>query len=153
MAYMLLITLLFIATMLLIARTNKDKVSRDGTQVFVMPLQHPVSLRSTSLRIPHDERSLIEHHRPVGTLSVEDDGAFNEVFPLYAAKNRMHRERYFYHTQTGAYNPIRLPVHYKGRNCMKDDIGCETVYDDDMVTVPALGTSEDFKVSLYENLS
>lgn len=97
-------------------------------------------------------RAPARQSRQVGTLTLEDRCDLNEVFPLYAAKNPMHRERYFYHTQTGAYNPIRLPVHYKGRNCMKDDIGCETVYDDDVVAVPSLGSSKDFKVSLYENL-
>ncbi|GAQ90923.1 hypothetical protein KFL_007020100 [Klebsormidium nitens] len=77
-------------------------------------------------------------YRQVGTLSARGD-ASNDVLPLFASKSCMHRDRYFYHTQTGAYEPIRLPVHYKNRNCMKDDIGCETVYEDDQMTVPILG--------------
>lgn len=93
-------------------------------------------------------------YRQVGTLSARmtSGDASNDVLPLFAAKSCMHRDRYFYHTQTGAYEPIKLPIHYKNRNCMKDDIGCETVYENDEVTVPILGGDRGYSVALYEDL-
>jgi hypothetical protein len=94
-------------------------------------------------------RAMRRHYEPsqVGTLSTEG----SEVLPLYASKSFVHRDRYFYHTLTSGYNPIKVPVHFKNRNCLKDDIGCEAVYDEDLVGVPTISGAGHYKVELYES--
>lgn len=90
--------------------------------------------------------------RQVGTLSgVKESGAEPRVLPLFASKSCANRDRFFYTSRTDGYNPILVPVFQKGRNCMTDRIGCETLYDGDIVQVPALGDSP-FVVSLYDSL-
>jgi hypothetical protein len=85
---------------------------------------------------------------PVGTLS---DGV-SEVLPLFARRNCAHRDRYFYHTFSNGLNPGKVPVHFKSKNCMKDNIGCEAVYDEDHVSIPTPGSSGTYKVELYGSL-
>jgi hypothetical protein len=70
---------------------------------------------------------------------------------VYASKSSVHRDRYVYHTLTSGYNPIKVPVHFKNRNCLKDDIGCKAVYDEDMVGVRTVSSAGHYKVELYES--
>ena len=91
--------------------------------------------------------------RQVGMLTVaKEGGSGNTVLPLFADKSCTNRDRFFYSSRTDGFNPIVVPVFQKGRNCMTDRIGCETLYDGDTVQVPALGEGKTFEVSLYEDL-
>ena len=121
--------------------------------VYIIPVAQGGTHTQTLNQECRDVRgSRQSEYSQVGTLSTIGGDSTNDVLPLFAAKSCIHRDRYFYHTQTGAYEPIRLPVHYKNRNCMKDDIGCETVYDDDSVTIPILGGDKTYRVELYKDL-
>ena len=60
-----------------------------------------------------------------------DDG---KVLPLYGRRTASRSDRFQYYTRTDTYNPVQLPIQHNRRDCT-DDIGCEELYDRDVVTV------------------
>ena len=55
--------------------------------------------------------------------------------------------KWTYYTATDKYNQIKLPVTNKNRQC-DSEYGCDELYDDDEVTIPAYNGT--FKVKKYE---
>lgn len=87
----------------------------------------------------------------VGVLTGETDRG-RQVLPLYAQRSMTNRNRFSYWTRTGEFQPIVIPVYYKGRDCMSaDGFGCDIVYTGDHMHVPMM-SDKHFVVSLYRNL-
>jgi len=69
------------------------------------------------------------------------------ILPLYGRELDSRRGRWNYYTRTDGSNPVQVPVRVGNRVCDDDTNGCNEVYSDDSVHVPALGRS--FKATVY----
>lgn len=69
------------------------------------------------------------------------------ILPLFGRELDARRGKWNYYTRTDGSNPVQVPVRVRNRVCDDDTAGCEEVYNDDSVHVPALGRS--FKASVY----
>jgi len=69
------------------------------------------------------------------------------ILPLYGRELDVRRGRWNYYTRTDGSNPVQVPVRVGNRVCDDDTNGCNEVYSDDTVHVPALGRS--FKTTVY----
>lgn len=69
-----------------------------------------------------------------------------QTLPLYGRRTAGRSDRYNYYTRTDTYNPIPIPVQYKGRDC-QDSVGCEEVFNGDKVQT---GNGIEGKVSVYQ---
>ena len=70
------------------------------------------------------------------------------ILPLFGRELDVRRGRWNYYTRTDGSNPVQVPVRFGNRQCDDTYNGCNEVYDDDSVHVPALGRS--FKASIYK---
>lgn len=69
------------------------------------------------------------------------------LLPLFGRELDSRRGRWNYYTRTDGANPVQVPVRVKNRVCDDDTNGCDEVYSDDSVHIPALGRS--FKATVY----
>ena len=69
------------------------------------------------------------------------------ILPLMGAPTYNGSHKWTYYTATDKYNQIKLPVTNKNRQC-DSEYGCDELYDDDEVTIPAYNGT--FKVKKYE---
>lgn len=69
------------------------------------------------------------------------------ILPLYGRELDARRGRWNYYTRTDGTNPVQVPVRVKNRVCDDDTNGCDEVYNDDAIHVPALGRA--FKATIY----
>ena len=69
------------------------------------------------------------------------------ILPLYGRELDPRRSRWNYYTRTDGANPVQVPVRVQNRVCDDDTNGCNEIYSDDSVHVPALGRS--FKATVY----
>jgi hypothetical protein len=88
----------------------------------------------------------------VGILTAEGGSSSSaapdrSILPLYGRELDARRGRWNYYTRTDGSNPVQVPVRVGNRVCDDDMNGCNEVYSDDTVHVPALGRS--FKTTVY----
>jgi len=69
------------------------------------------------------------------------------ILPLFGRELDSRRSRWNYYTRTDGSNPVQVPVRVQNRVCDDDTNGCNELYSDDSVHVPALGRS--FKATVY----
>lgn len=69
------------------------------------------------------------------------------ILPLFGRELDSRRSRWNYYTRTDGSNPVQVPVRVQNRVCDDDTNGCNELYSDDTVHVPALGRS--FKATVY----
>lgn len=69
------------------------------------------------------------------------------ILPLYGREMDVRRGRWNYYTRTDGTNPIQVPIRVKNRFCDDDTNGCDELYNDDTVHIPALGRS--FTATVY----
>ena len=79
----------------------------------------------------------------IGTISSN-----GRILPLFQTTIPSRQWRYMYHTLTDSRLPMKIAVYSKGRDCLSCTVGCEELYQDDEVQVPALGT-DNWTVYLY----
>lgn len=70
------------------------------------------------------------------------------ILPFFGRELDARRSRWNYYTRTDGTNPVQVPVRVGNRTCDDDTNGCNEVFNDDSVYVPALGRS--FKASIYK---
>ena len=70
------------------------------------------------------------------------------ILPLFGRELDVRRSRWNYYTRTDGFNPVQVPVRVGNRMCDDDTNGCNEVFSDDTVHVPALSRS--FKASVYK---
>lgn len=98
------------------------------------------------------ERGPVGPIQQVGILTAEG-GSSNSaapdrtILPLFGRELDSRRSRWNYYTRTDGTNPVQVPVRVRNRLCDDDTNGCDEVYNDDSVHVPALGRS--FKATVY----
>ena len=85
------------------------------------------------------------------TISNEEDSPGNNtdsvILPLYGKPTYRGSNRYLYYTETDKYNPVKVPINNKDRDCT-DDQGCDEIYDGDQVTIPSYNGV--FNVKIYK---
>jgi len=70
------------------------------------------------------------------------------ILPFFGRELDARRSRWNYYTRTDGTNPVQVPVRVGNRTCDDDTNGCNEVFHDDSVYVPALGRSS--KASIYK---
>jgi len=69
------------------------------------------------------------------------------ILPLYGRELDSRRGKWNYFTRTDGANPVQVPVRYRNRVCDDDVNGCDEIYSDESIHVPALGRA--FKATVY----
>jgi hypothetical protein len=91
-------------------------------------------------------------YQQVGILTAEGGSAGSAapdrtILPLFGRELDSRRSRWNYYTRTDGNNPVQVPVRVKNRVCDDDTNGCDEVFSDDAIHIPALGRS--FKATVY----
>lgn len=135
---------LLFATLLIIfviTKTNENKIpqSTKPSQIIVVP--KPIESLSYQRRIMS---GIPKEYTPVGYL--QQNGS-DSIFPLYGRSSRTNVSRWNYHTLTDRLSNIPLPIQsLDGRDCTLD-MGCNELYDGDMVQIK--GVPGVFAVTMY----
>ena len=122
-------------------------------QQTVRPDLYPEPVMRYGLGIPSVfSRGPVGPVQQVGILTGEGGSASSAapdrtILPLYGRELDSRRGRWNYYTRTDGANPVQVPVRFNNRVCDDDTNGCNEVYGDDSVHVPALGRS--FKATIY----
>lgn len=69
-----------------------------------------------------------------------------QTLPLYGRRTLTGSDRYNYYTRTDTYNPIPIPIRYKGRDC-QDQVGCDEIFNGEKVRMV---NGDEGKVSVYQ---
>jgi hypothetical protein len=123
------------------------------TRQQVRPDLYPEPVMRYGLGIPAlASRGPVGPIQQVGILTGEGGSASSAapdrtILPLYGRELDSRRGRWNYYTRTDGTNPVQVPVRFNNRVCDDDTNGCNEVYGDDSVHVPALGRS--FKATIY----
>ena len=91
-------------------------------------------------RVP--TRGIPETYQSMGVITMED----GQILPLYGRRTASRSDRFQYYTRTDSYNPVQLPIKHNRRDC-QDDIGCEELFDNEIVTVTPTGQTG--KATIY----
>lgn len=122
--------------------------------VYIMsqpPMQQHVQMQAPPLRLlPGARAGAIQQ---VGILTAEGGSSSSAapdrtILPFFGRELDTRRSRWNYYTRTDGTNPVQVPVRVGNRTCDDDTNGCNEVFNDDSVYVPALGRS--FKASIYK---
>lgn len=85
-----------------------------------------------------------DNFEQIGTLSSQSEDKI--ILPLFA--RRLHHDRYEYYTVTENDMKLRIDIKHNNRVCSDKHIGCDEIYDGDIVSVPSY--NQDFVVSRYQ---
>ena len=124
-----------------------------ANQQTVRPDLYPEPVMRYGLGLPSlASRGPVGPIQQVGILAGEGGSASSAapdrtILPLYGRELDSRRGRWNYYTRTDGTNPVQVPVRFNNRVCDDDTNGCNEVYSDDSVHVPALGRS--FKATVY----
>ena len=102
------------------------------------PAQMPV--RGALFGVP--TQGLPEQYQSYGFITTSD----GQTLPLYGRRTAGRSNRYNYYTRTDSYNPIPIPIRYKGRDC-QDSIGCDELFNGEHVRTV---NGNDGKVNIYQ---
>jgi hypothetical protein len=78
-------------------------------------------------------QGLPEMFQSVGVISTDGD-----ALPLYGRRTGRGNDRWNYYTRTNTFNPVPVPIRYKGRDCMDSDIGCEELFNGETIDIDIL---------------
>ena len=87
-------------------------------------------------------QGLPEQYQSYGFINTSD----GQTLPLYGRRTAGRSDRFNYYTRTDSYNPIPIPVRYKGRDC-QDSIGCEELFNGEHVRTV---NGNEGKVNIYQ---
>ena len=91
-------------------------------------------------------------YQQIGILTAEGGSSSSAapdrtILPLYGRELDPRRSRWNYYTRTDGANPVQVPVRVGNRVCDDDTNGCNELFSNDSVHIPALGRS--FKATVY----
>lgn len=126
-----------------------------GLSTRVRPDLYPEPVRRLATPFPAlaDRGPVTGPYQQVGVLVAEGGSSTSAapdrtVLPLYGRELDSRRGKWNYYTRTDGTNPVQVPVRVKNRVCDDDRVGCDELYNDDSVHIPALGRS--MKASIYK---
>jgi hypothetical protein len=73
-------------------------------------------------------QGLPEQYQSYGFINTSD----GQTLPLYGRRTAGRSDRFNYYTRTDTYNPIQIPLRYKGRDC-QDSVGCDELFNGEHV--------------------
>jgi hypothetical protein len=94
-------------------------------------------------RVP--TRGLPETYQSMGVIKLDD----GQILPLYGRRTISRSDRFQYYTRTDSYNPVQLPIQHNRRDCM-DEIGCEELYDREIVSIKPTGQRGTVTIYRYD---
>lgn len=119
----------------------------------IRPDMYPEPVRRLPFGLPTvGVRGPAGSYEQIGILTAEGGSSSSAapdrtILPLYGRELDARRGKWNYYTRTDGANPVQVPVRVRNRVCDDDTVGCDEVYSDDSIHVPALGRS--FKASVY----
>ena len=72
------------------------------------------------------------------------------ILPLYGHHMQGHRSRWRYWAYSQQGTAWKIPVTYERRDCTQGDVGCDEIFDEDLVAVPSYPDII-FKTTLYKS--
>lgn len=130
----------------LIFRSEMQKVkkNKDIYKQYEEPIITYPSNNNNTLNNPnYNETSFV--FQQLGTLS-----SLNKenklILPLFGKQEQ--KDRWTYYTLTNGEQQLRIDIEHNNRSCMNDKIGCDMLYNNDIVKIPSY--DDEFKVSLYK---
>jgi len=100
-------------------------------------------------------------NRPVGMFGVPTHGfpeqyqsygflttTEGQTLPLYGRRTVGGGSRFNYYTRTDSYNPVPVPIRYKGRDC-QDSVGCDELFNNERVKA-ANGMEGEVKIYQFD---
>lgn len=108
------------------------------------PLRNYSSYQQVGVLVLRDE-----HDNEVGTGESANGRQRPDpvILPLFGRK-QANRDRWDYYTASDKYHMMRLPVMFERRSC-DDEVGCNEIYNDQLVMVPDYGNKE-FVARIYK---
>lgn len=102
----------------------------------------PIMQKPIIIVQPPQFLTIKEEYNQIGILTGDD-----KILPLYGRLTFSRSNKWLYYTGTDKFHMIKVPIHYKNRDCTHE-YGCEELYDNDIVFIPAY--NKEFKVSIYQ---
>ena len=87
-----------------------------------------------------------EEYQQVGLLTRANGSEM--ILPLMGQPLYTNRDKWNYYTMSDKNNIVKLPINYRGKNCM-NEYGCDSLNSGDHVHVE--GYNDKFKVTIYDN--
>lgn len=115
-----------------IVATGDDRYTRAPQPLrdWMSPPEFPPRGGIASIPINIPTQGLPESFQTVGVISTDGD-----ALPLFGRRTGRGNDRWNYYTRTNTYNPVPVPIRYKGRDCMDSDIGCEELFNGETVDI------------------
>jgi len=115
-----------------IVATGDDRYVRAPQPLrdWMSPPEFPPRGGIASIPINIPTQGLPESFQTVGVISTDGD-----ALPLFGRRTGRGNDRWNYYTRTNTYNPVPIPIRYKGRDCMDSDIGCEELFNGETVDI------------------
>ncbi len=133
----------------LILRSEMQKVKKKNIyKEYEEPIiTYPSNNNNNPLNNPnYNETSFV--FQQLGTLSsLNKDNKL--ILPLFGKQEQ--KDRWSYYTLTSGEQQLRIDIEHNNRSCMNDRIGCDMLYNNDIVKIPSY--DDEFKVSLYKYAS
>ena len=131
----------------LIFRSEMQKVKKNKdiyTEYEEPVITYPSNNNNNPLNNPnYNETSFV--FQQLGTLSsLNKDNKL--ILPLFGKQEQ--KDRWSYYTLTSGEQQLRIDIEHNNRSCMNDRIGCDMLYNNDIVKIPSY--DDEFKVSLYK---
>ena len=106
-------------------------------------ITYPSNNNNTLNNPNYNETSFV--FQQLGTLSsLNKDNKL--ILPLFGKQEQ--KDRWSYYTLTSGEQQLRIDIEHNNRSCMNDRIGCDMLYNNDIVKIPSY--DDEFKVSLYK---
>lgn len=112
--------------------TGDDRYTRAPQPLrdWMSPPEFPPRGGIASIPINIPTQGLPESFQSVGVISTDGD-----ALPLFGRRTGRGNDRWNYYTRTNTFNPVPVPIRYKGRDCMESDIGCEELFSGETVDI------------------
>lgn len=134
---------------------NKNNNNNNSSRI-IEPQKSTVVYITPQQEVPPPPQPMRRYNQgiqQVGILSAEGGSSSSAapdrtILPLFGRELDVRRSRWNYYTRTDGTNPVQVPVRVGNRLCDDDRNGCNEVFSDDSVHVPALSRS--FKATIYK---
>ena len=142
--FIFIVSLFLLFFLLFYNNSQKNKSKKNIYKQYEEPIITYPSNNNNSLNNPnYNETSFV--FQQLGTLSsLNKDNKL--ILPLFGKQEQ--KDRWSYYTLTSGEQQLRIDIEHNNRSCMNDKIGCDMLYNNDIVKIPSY--DDEFKVSLYK---
>jgi len=142
--FIFIVSLFLLFFLLFYNSFQKNKSKKNIYKQYEEPIITYPSNNNNALNNPnYNETSFV--FQQLGTLSsLNRDNKL--ILPLFGKQEQ--KDRWTYYTLTSGEQQLRIDIEHNNRSCMNDRIGCDMLYNNDIVKIPSY--DDEFKVSLYK---